>query len=80
MRRYEERQSEMEEPKQQQQAEKMGRKSIESAESLDYLEDEEQRLREVIRYLWRRLDEEKQRSANFETQVHTLLNYSFTNY
>lgn len=76
--RYEERQNEMEEVKQQPQAEKMGRKSVESPESPDYLEDEEQRLREVIRYLWGRLDEEKQRSANFETQVHTLLNYSLT--
>lgn len=74
--RYEERQNEMEEPKQQPQAGKIGGKSVELAEPTDYLDDEDQRLREVIRYLWRRLDEEQQRAFNFETQVHT--NYSLT--
>lgn len=65
--RCEERQNEVEELKQQLQTEKESRKS--APEVHQFFEDEEQQLREETKDLQYRLDEEKQRSANFKMQV-----------
>lgn len=66
--RFQERQKEVEELKQQLQTEKMSRRS--AAEDCQHSEDEKHQLRDENENLKRRLDEEKRRSANIELQVH----------